>query len=199
MNWANSILKSATISQKPSGDYYISILFEYESDIKPIIPTPEKVIGLDYSSKSLYIDSEVNNPNPRLYRKAELKLAREQKKLSRRKKGGSNWNKQRIKVAKKHEKVTNQRKDFLHKESRQITNAYDAVVIEYLNMRSLAQCLRLGKSTHDNGYGMLKTFLKYKLEVVGKQLIVVDRFFPSSKRCSCCHYRNRELTLADSI
>ncbi len=172
MNWANSILKSATISQEPSGDYYISILFEYESNIKPIIPTPEKVTGLDYSSKSLYIDSEVNNPNyPRPYRKAELKLAREQKKLSRRKKGGSNWNKQRIKTAKKHEKVTNQRKDLFHKESRQITNAYDAVVIECLNRRSLAQCLRLGKSTLDNGYGMLKKFLKYKLEAVGKQLV----------------------------
>jgi putative transposase len=72
-------------------------------------------------------------------------------------------------------------------------------VIEDLNMRSLAQCLNLGKSTLDNGYGMLKTFLKYKLEAQGKQLIVVDRFFPSSKRCSSCHYRNRELTLADRI
>jgi putative transposase len=114
-------------------------------------------------------------------------------------KGGSNRNKQRIKVAKLYEKTANQRKDFLHKASRQITNVYDAVVIEDLNMRSLAQCLHLGKSTHDNGYGMLKTFLRYKLEGQGKQLIVVDRFFPSSKLCSSCHYRNKELTLADRI
>jgi len=196
----NGILKSATISQTPKGDYYISILFEYESDIQNVIPSPDKVIGLDYSSRSLYIDSEGNNPNyPRLFRKAQDKLAKEQKKLSRRMKGGSNRNKQRIKVAKLHEKTANQRKDFLHKASRQITNVYEAVVIEDLNMRSLAQCLNLGKSTHDNGYGMLKTFLKYKLEAQGKQLIVVDRFFPSSKRCSSCHYRNRELTLADRI
>jgi putative transposase len=196
----NGILKSATISQTPKGDYYISILFEYESDIQTVIPSPDKVIGLDYSSRSLYIDSEGNNPDyPRLYRKAQQKLAREQKKLSRRMKGGSNRNKQRIKVAKLHEKTANQRKDFLHKASRQITNVYDAVVIEDLNMRSLAQCLHLGKSTLDNGYGMLKTFLKYKLEGQGKQLIVVDRFFPSSKLCNSCHYRNRELTLADRI
>ena len=115
------ILKSATISQTPAGDYYISILFEYESDIRPVIPTPVKVIGLDYSSRSLFIDSDGNNPDyPRLYRKAQAKLAKEQKKLSRRKKGGSNWNKQRIKVAKVHEKTKNQRKDFLHKVSRQI-------------------------------------------------------------------------------
>jgi len=100
-------------------------------------------------------------------------------------------------VARSHEKVANQRKDFMHKSSRQTTNANDAVVIEDLNMRNLAQCLHLGKSTHDNGYGMLKNFLKYKLEAQGKQLIVVGRFFPSSKRCSSCHYKNKELTLAD--
>ena len=102
-------------------------------------------------------------------------------------------------MAKVYQKISNQRKDFLHKESRQITNAHDTVVIEDLDMRNIAQTLHLGKSTHDNGYGMLKTFLKYKLEAQGKQLIVVDRFFPSSKLCNSCRYRNRELTLADRI
>lgn len=88
---------------------------------------------------------------------------KEQHKLSKRKEGSKNRERQRRKVAKLHEKVANQRKDFLHKLSRQITNAYDAVVIENLNMRVMAQGLKLAKSTNANGFGMLKAFLGYKL------------------------------------
>ena len=120
-----------------------------------------------------------------------------QRKLSRRKKGSKNREKQRYKVAKLHEQVANQRKDFLHKLSRQIADDYAAVAIENLNMRSLAQCLNLAKSTNDNGFGMLKTFLAYKLAEQDKQLVVIDKWFPSSKRCHYCQNENKELTLAD--
>ena len=85
--------------------------------------------------------------------------------------------KQRIKVAKLHEKVSNQRKDFLHKQSRQITTAYDCVCIEDLDMKAMSRSLNLGKSVSDNGWGMFITFLKYKLEEQGKKLVRVDRFF----------------------
>ncbi|HZJ82446.1 MAG TPA: RNA-guided endonuclease TnpB family protein [Clostridia bacterium] len=192
-----SIIKSATISQAPTGKYYISILVEYETDIKRIVPKVENVIGLDYSSSTLYVDSEANQADyPRYYRNAESKLKREQRKLSRRKKGGKNYERQRIKVAKLHEKVANQRRDFLHKLSWQITNAYDAVVIEDINLRNIAQCLNLGKSTNDNGYGILKRLLAYKLEDRGKELVIIDKWFPSSKLCNRCQYKNNELTLA---
>ena len=165
-----------------------------------MIPVVERVIGLDYSSKGLYVDSEDNKPDyPQFYRKSEAKLKKAQRKLSNRKKGGKNREKQRKQVAKLHEKVANQRKDYLHKVSRQITNAYDAVAIEDLNMRSMAQCLNLGKSTNDNGFGMLKTFLGYKLVNQGKQLIVIDKWFPSSKVCYPCKGKNPDLTLADRI
>jgi putative transposase len=196
----DAVIKSATISQTPTGKYYISILVEFEANIEPITPIVETVLGLDYSSKSLYIDSEaVNAEYPRFYRKAEAKLKKEQRKLSKRKKGSKNRDKQRQKVAKLHEKVANQRKDFLHKLSRQIANAYTAIVIEDLNMRGMAQGLNLAKSTNDNGFGMLKTFLTYKLAEQGKQLVTIDKWYPSSKLCHVCNYKNTELMLADRV
>jgi len=193
-------IKSATISQSAKGNYYISILFEYEKVIEVIPPTIETTLGLDYSSKTLYVDSQGNDADyPRYYRKMEAKLKKAQRKLSRRKKGGKNREKQRKKVAKVHEKVANQRKDFLHKQSRQIANAYNAVAIEDLNMRSMAQCLKLAKSTNDNGYGMFRTFLAYKLTEAGKHLVIIDKWYPSSKLCRFCGNINKELTLADRM
>ncbi len=105
-------------------------------------------------------------------------------------KGSRNWEKQRIKVARLHEKVANQRKDFLHKRSREIVNAYDCVCIEDLDMKAMARSLHFGKSVHDNGWGMFTTFLKYKLKEEGKQLIRIDKWFPSSQTCSVCGYKN---------
>lgn len=195
-----SRIKSATISKTATGKYYISILVEFELVVEPKVPTPETVIGLDYSSKTLYVDSQAYSADyPKFYRQMEAKLKKEQRKLSKRQKGGKNRNKQRQKVAKLHEKVANQRKDYLHKMSRKIANTYDAVVIEDLNMRGMAQGLRLAKSTNDNGFGMLKTFLEYKLIEQGKRLVVIDKWFPSSKLCRFCGTVNKELTLADRI
>ena len=124
------------------------------------------------------------------YRLSEKKLKREQRKLSKMVKGSKNREKQRIKVAKLHEKVSNQRKDFLHKQSRQIANVYDCVCIENLNMQAMAQSLNFGKSVSDNGWGMFTAFLKYKLEELGKRLVKIDKFFASSQICNVCGYQN---------
>ena len=186
------ILKSVTLSRTPSGKYYASILYEYEESIHKKEMT--EFLGLDYSMSELYIDSNGNEPEyPGYYRQAEKKLKREQRKLSLMQKGSKNRDKQRIKVARLHEKVANQRKDFLHKESRQITNAYDCVCVENLDMKEMSQEKRYGKSISDNGWGMFLTFLSYKLEEQGKQLIKVDRYFASSQICSCCGYKNEEI------
>ncbi|WP_296876251.1 IS200/IS605 family element RNA-guided endonuclease TnpB [Thomasclavelia sp.] len=182
-------LKSVTVSQTPSGKYYASILFEYEIQVQMI--NPQTFLGLDYSMHELYRDSNGNEPQyPRYYRQAEQRLKREQRRLSLMQKGSKNRDRQRIKVAKLHEKVANQRKDFLHKQSRQIANAYDCVCIEDLDMKVMSQNLNFGKSVSDNGWGMFVTFLKYKLEGMGKSLVKVDRFFASSQTCSVCGYRN---------
>ena len=185
------VLKSVTVSQTPSGKYYASILYEYENQVQQI--TPQTFLGLDFSMHELYKDSSGNEPEyPRYYRKAENRLAREQRKFSLMQKGGNNRNKQRVKIASLHEKVANQRKDFLHKQSRQIANAYDCVCIENLDMKAMSKSLHFGKSVCDNGWGMFTTFLAYKLAELGKQLVKVDRFFASSQTCSVCGYKNTE-------
>ena len=182
-------LKSVTISQTPSGKYYASVLFAYENQVGE--QKLYSFLGLDFSMHELYKDSNGNEPEyPRYYRQIEKKLKREQRKLSLMQKGSKNRGKQRIRVAELHEKVVNQRKDFLHKQSRQITNAYDCVCIEDLDMKAMSQCLNFGKSVADNGWGTFVTFLQYKLEEMGKRLIKVDKFFASSQICSACGYKN---------
>jgi len=126
-------------------------------------------------------------------------LKKEQRILSRRKKGGSNWKKQKQRVARLHEKVSNQRKDFLHKESRVLAEEWDAVAVEDLNMKAMSQMLSLGKSTMDNGNGMFSTFLSYKLADRGKALVRIDKWFPSSKLCGACGTIHTELTLKDRV
>lgn len=190
------MIKSCTITKTKTGKYFISILTEYEH--QPVPKEIENVVGLDFSMNTLYVDSEGKRANyPRFYRQALEKLARAQRVLSRRRKGSNRWHKQRLKVARLHEKIANQRKDFLHKTSRQLVNRYDAVVIEDLNMKGMSQALNFGKSVHDNGWGMFTTFLQYKLEEQGKKLIKIDKWFPSSKTCSCCGQVRESLSLSE--
>ena len=185
------ILKSVTVSRTPSGKYYASILYEYEERVQE--KKSKEFLGLDYSMHELYVDSNGNEPAyPRYYRQAEKKLKREQRKLSLMQKESNNRKKQRVKVARLHEKVANQRKDFLHKQSRQIVNAYDCVCVEDLDMKEMSKEMGFGKSVSDNGWGMFVSFLKYKLEEQGKRLIKVDKYFSSSQICSCCGYKNEE-------
>ena len=191
-------LKSVTISLTSSGKYYASILFEYDAVIVPVEPV--NVLGLDFSMKELYVDSDGKRPGyPRPYRQAQAKLAKEQRKLSRRKRGGSNYIKQRIKVARLHEHIAGQRKDFLHKQSRQIANACDAVFIEDLNMKGMAKALHFGKSVSDNGWGAFTGMLNYKLTEQGKQLVKIGKWFPSSKMCSGCGIVKDELSLDERV
>ncbi|MBM7572432.1 RNA-guided endonuclease TnpB family protein [Aquibacillus albus] len=178
-------IKSCTLSMTASGKYYISILTEYEKVIEN--KEIEKVVGLDFAMDGLFVDSEGEKANyPKFYRQMLEKLAEEHRKLSRKKKGSSNWNKQRIRVAKIQEKVANQRKNFLHHKSKELVSTFDAVVIEDLDMKGLSQALKFGKSVSDNGWGMFTSFLQYKLKEQGKQLAKIDKWFPSTKTCSSC-------------
>lgn len=173
-------IKSCTLSMTASGKYYISILTEYEKEI-------EKVVGLDFAMDGLFVDSEGKKANyPKFYQQMLEKLAKEQRKLFNKKKGSSNWNKQRIRVAKIKEKISNQRKSFLHHKSKELATNYDAVVIEDLDMKGMSRALNFGKGVADNGWGMFTSFLQYKLKEQGKQLIKIDKWFLSTKTCSKC-------------
>ena len=192
------VIKSCTISKSPTGKYYVSILVEYNKEITKV--EPKLILGLDMDMKELYTDSQGNRASyPRFYRKMQVKLARQQRLLSKCIKKSNNRNKQRIKVAKIHEKIANQRKDFLHKLSRFLVEKYDMICIEDLNMRAMSQCLNLGKSVCDNSWGMFTTFLKYKLEEAGKTLVKIDKWFPSSKTCSACGNIKDKLELSERV
>ena len=183
----NSIIKSVTISKTKSGKYYISILCEYELNIQEKQLNIENSLGLDYSSHDFYVDNKGNKANyPKYYRLMQEKLAKEQRKLSKMKLHSNNYEKQRVKVAKISEKITNQRLDFQHKLSTQLTEKYDYIFVEDINLQGLSQCLRLGKSTMDNSFGQFRSLLQYKMFERGKIFHKIGRFEPTSQTCNEC-------------
>lgn len=190
-------LKAVTVTREPSGDYYASILFVCESQaVKE--KEAEKVLGIDFAMQGLAVFSDGTKAEyPMFYKNSQRKLGREQRALSRCVKGSRNYEKQKVKVAKCHAKIRNQRKDFQHKLSHQISEAYDVVSVETLDMKGMSQGLHLGKGVMDNGYGMFVTMLEYKLKEKGKRLIYVDRFYPSSKTCSVCGRVKEKLPLSE--
>lgn len=195
------IVKSATVSQESDGKHYISVLFAYDAPIVSHVADITNAIGLDYASNGLYTDHNGNKgSNHKFYRESHVKLAKEQRRLSRKignEKGSAksnNYIKQLRKVNKIHRHIANQRLDSLHKKSTEIANQYDVVCVESLNMRSMANHgFGNGKATLDNGYGMFLNMLEYKLAERGKYLIKVDKWFPSSQICHNCGQRHPEM------
>ena len=185
-------LKSATVSQSSDGKFYVSVLFEYESDINYQVDL-NNAIGLDYASNGLFVDSNgKRGTNHKFYREAQKKLAKEQRKLSRKAKYSKNYYKQLLVVNKLHRHIANQRDDNLHKISTEIANQYDIVCVESLNMRSMSnKGFGNGKATYDNGYGIFLNMLEYKLADRGKYFVKIDKWFPSSQLCSCCGSRKK--------
>ena len=197
-NWK---LKSATVSCDSDGKYYVSVLFEYENSASTYVADENNAIGMDYASDGLYVDDKGNmGTNHKFYRESHKKLAKEQRRLSRKKgsrKGedkSHNYLKQQCKVNRIYTHIANQRKDNLHKISTEIANQYDIVCVESLNMRNMSNSgFGNGKATLDNGYGMFLDMLDYKLANRGKYLVKVDKWYPSSQICHCCGKRHPEM------
>lgn len=188
----------ATISLETDNRYYVSITYKKEvPDMETIKPSVNKTIGLDYKSDGLFMDSNGHIEDiPHFYREAQRKRTKLQRRLS--KKHGSrkgehksmNFMKQLRKVNRQSMHIANQRRDYLHKLSTEIANRYDAVCVEDLDMKAISnKGFGNGKATMDNGYGMFQNMLSYKLAERGKQLIKVDKWYPSSQICHCCGHR----------
>lgn len=195
-------IKTSTITKTPSGKYFISILVEeLINNPNTLTPKEAKTLGIDLGIKHFATLSDgIKIENPKHLKKRLKQLKHQQRKLSKKKKGSKNRDKQRRKVAILHEKVANCRKDFLHKLTKSIAEnqSYTSVAIEDLNVQEMAKTKSkyINRAVNDVGWGMFKKFLQYKCEWYGKNLLVIGEFEPSSKLCTCGNL-NHTLKLSD--
>lgn len=188
-------IKSAVVSQTPSGKYYVSVLVEINNkNDNVLLSKSNNLLGIDLGIKDLIVTSNGEKfKNIRTFNKYELKLAEEQRKLSKKNKGSKNWNKQRIKVAKVYEKIKNGKLDYIHKITRKIVSENQIIVSENLKVANMVKNHNLAKSISDCSWYELTRQLDYKSKYDNKTYIKVDTYFPSSQLCSCCGYQNKEV------
>ena len=187
-------LMSVTVSKTPSGQYFASILIETEINYKP---KTNKEVGIDLGIKTFSTQSDgVEIDNPKFLRKNQAKLRRMQQHLSRKQKGSNRRNRCRLKIAKLHQKVTNQRDWFLHNYSTSLISSYDRIYIEDLNVSGMVKNHCLAGAISDVGWSKFTSMLAYKAEWYGKDVVKVDRFYASSKICEC-GVKNDNLKLSD--
>ena len=180
-------LTRITVERTKTGKYYGCLLYACPvHKPEPVEPAADRTIGLKYSVSHFYVADGGTAANPpRWLKQSQEKLAAIQQKLSRLQPGSRNYQEQVQTYRLLHERIANQRRDFLHKESRRIANAWDAVCIRDDSLQAIAQTLGGGEVLH-SGFGMFREMLRYKLERQGKQLLEVDRFVPTTKVCSAC-------------
>ena len=184
------VIKSCTISKAPSGKYHISILVETEIQK---LPASDMRVGIDVGIKDFAVLSNGEAyKNPKHLRKSEKRLAKLQRDLSRKQIGSSNRNKARIKVAKLHEKIANQRMDFLHKKSTEIIRKNQAIVIEDLKVKNLMKNHNLAKSIAEVSWSRFREMLDYKSRWYGRELIIAPPDYPSTQLCSDCGNRSSQ-------
>lgn len=192
----NGIIKQATISRTPTGKYFVSILCDTEEAIKNKPKIKEKTtVGIDLGIKTFIVASNGKEyDNPKFLRKAQSKLKYIQRKFSKYK-----GKRTKQKLALLHEKVANQRKDFLHKTSSELIKNHDSIAIEDLAVKNMVKNHNLAQSISDASWSTFVTMLEYKAEWYGKNILKIGRFAPSSKTCNFCGYINKELTLKDRV
>ena len=185
-----------TVKKSKSGKYFCSICVDCKDPVQ--LEKNDNVYAFDLGIKDFLIDSDgCLIENPKYFRVSEEKLARNQRKLSKMVKGSKNREKQRIKVAKIHEKISNQRKDFQHKVSSRIVNENQIIVSEDLKPSNMIKNHKLAKSIQDASFGTFCNMISYKSAWYGREYVKVGSFYPSSKLCHKCGYKNTTLTLAD--
>jgi len=193
-------IKSVTVSKTNDGKYYASILVETQNPRNKVIDPKSKACGIDLGLEHFVtITNDFGSykvEHPKYLRHGEERLRRLQRAFSKKQKRSKNSEKARLRLARQHAYISNARNDFLHKLSKAIIDENQVVVVEDINVKGLLKT-RLAKSIADSGWSKFLTYLKYKAEWYGRTFIQVDRFFPSSKLCHRCGYKNDDLALHD--
>jgi putative transposase len=189
------VIRHCTVSKTPTGKFFVSILCQVVHT--PSKPT-HKAVGIDLGLKDFAVASEgIRFKNPHYFTHYASQLSRAQRHLSRKGKGSKGRNRQRLKVAAIHEKISNTRIDLLHKVSTRITNGYDIICVEDLYVKGMMGNRKLAKHIGDASWGTFVRFLQYKADWNDKQVVKIDRFYPSSKTCHVCGYVHQDLTLSE--
>jgi len=193
-------IKSVTVSKTNDGKYYAFILIETQNPRNKVVEPKSKACGIDLGLEHFAtITNDFGSykvEHPKYLRRGEKRLKRLQRSFSRKQKGSKNQEKARLRLARQHVYISNARNDFLHKLSKAIIDENQVVVVEDINVKGLLQS-RLAKSISDSGWSKFLAYLKYKADWYGRTFIQVDRFFPSSKLCHRCGYKNEDLALHD--
>ena len=195
LNKNKKFIKSATLTKLPTGEFYLSILID--GDVKTIKPS-NNTIGIDLGIKDFVITSNGETFDNLNFKKSKIeRLKRLQRALSKKKKGSNNRNKARIKLAKVYQKINNQKQYYLHEVSNVLINENKVICMENLNVKGMVKNHKLAESIQQMNFGEFRRMLEYKANWFDRNIVFVDRFYPSSKTCNHCGYINKKLKLSD--
>jgi putative transposase len=191
-------IRSATLSKTKSGNFFLSILVDIPEAECVKFNKTNKQVGLDLGVKDFVITSDGDVfENKHFFKREEAKIARLQRSLSRKVKGSNNRDKQRVRLAKAYEQLSNKKDNYIHYVVNEILKSYDVVFMEDLNVQGMLRNHNLAKAIQEVGFYRFKLVLQRKAIANGKQVVLIDRFYPSSKTCSCCGYKKSDLKLSD--
>lgn len=191
-------IKSATLSKTKSGNFFLSILMDIPQNEFVKFKKTNKEVGIDLGIKDFVITSDGKKfENKHFFKTDEQKLKKLQRQLSKKRNGSNNFHKQCKRIANAFEHITNKKENYIHYVVNELLSSYDIIYMEDLTVNGMLKNHHIAKAIQDVGFFKFKEILKSKANANDKQVVLIDKFYPSSKTCSCCGYKNNDLKLSD--